>query len=155
MKKGLDNSRPCHLSTGNQKILIFLAWIGKHDPVTSSTIDYRWLKTCLSDAGIDTGICKAHSVGGGHKLKSCCSWNNNSRYLTGSGNGHVKVHFKNSIIRYWNQQTNHPLRGQSCHLLRHQTCMLIWKWSLPEWLRAHEKGDQHCLHAIRNYMRYR
>ena len=51
------------LSTDNQKTSIFLSWIGKHNPVTSSTID-RWLKTCLSEAGIDTEIFKVHSVRG-------------------------------------------------------------------------------------------
>jgi len=50
-------------STEKRKTLLFLSWIGKHDPVTSSTIA-RWLKTCLTEAGIDTGIFKAHSVRG-------------------------------------------------------------------------------------------
>jgi len=50
-------------STGNRKTLLFLSWIGKHDPVNSSTIA-RWLKTCLNEAGIDTEIFKAHSVRG-------------------------------------------------------------------------------------------
>ena len=48
-------------STENRKALLFLSWIGKHDPVTSSTIA-RWLKTYLMETGIDTGIFKAHSV---------------------------------------------------------------------------------------------
>ena len=58
------------LSTDNQKISIFLSRIGKHDPVTSSTIA-RWLKTCLSEAGIDTEreIFKAHSVRGAQAQK--------------------------------------------------------------------------------------
>jgi len=47
----------------NKKTLLFLSWIGKHEPVTSSTIA-RWLKTCLSEAGINTDIFKAHSVRG-------------------------------------------------------------------------------------------
>ena len=34
---------------------LFLSWIGKHDPVTGSTIA-RWLKTCLQEAGIETGV---------------------------------------------------------------------------------------------------
>jgi len=42
---------------------LFLSWIGKHEPVTSSTIA-RWLKTCLQEAGIDTSTFKAHSVRG-------------------------------------------------------------------------------------------
>ena len=50
-------------SSENKKSLLLLSWIGKHDPVTSSTIA-RWLKTCLAEAGIDTSIFKAHSVRG-------------------------------------------------------------------------------------------
>ena len=50
-------------STENRKTLLFLSWIGKHDPVTGSTIA-RWLKTCLAEAGINTEIFKAHSVRG-------------------------------------------------------------------------------------------
>ena len=47
----------------NKKSLLFLSWIGKHDPVTSSTIA-RWLKTCLTEAGNGTSIFKVHSVRG-------------------------------------------------------------------------------------------
>ena len=43
------------------KISLFLSWIGKHEPVTSSTIAW-WLKTCLQKAGIDTGVFKARSA---------------------------------------------------------------------------------------------
>ena len=50
-------------STGNKKTLLFLSWIGKYYPVTGSTIA-RWLKTCLTAAGINTSIFKAHSVRG-------------------------------------------------------------------------------------------
>jgi len=32
----------------NNKYLLFLSWIGKHDPVSSSTIA-RWLETCLTE----------------------------------------------------------------------------------------------------------
>ena len=42
---------------------LFLSWIGKHEPVTSSTIA-RWLRTCLQESGIDTDTFKAHSVRG-------------------------------------------------------------------------------------------
>ena len=60
------------LSTDHEKALIFLSWIGKHDPVTSSTIA-RWLKTCLNEAGIDTGIFKAHLARGSSSLKAAAS----------------------------------------------------------------------------------
>ena len=45
------------------KSILFLSWIGQHDPVSSSTIA-RWLKTLMEDAGIDISIFKAHSVRG-------------------------------------------------------------------------------------------
>ena len=45
------------------KSKLFLSWIGKHDPVSSSTIA-RWLKTCMLEAGIDINIFKPHSVRG-------------------------------------------------------------------------------------------
>ena len=42
---------------------LFLLWIGKHAPVTSSTIAH-WLRTCLLEAGIDASVFEAHSVRG-------------------------------------------------------------------------------------------
>ena len=45
------------------KTCLFLSWIGKHNPVTSSTIA-RWLKETMKDAGIDISIFKSHSVRG-------------------------------------------------------------------------------------------
>ena len=47
----------------NTKPTLFLSWIGKHNPVSSSTIA-RWLRMCLQEAGIDTDTFKAHSVRG-------------------------------------------------------------------------------------------
>ena len=40
---------------------LFLSWIGKHEPVTSSTIA-RWLLTCLQEAGIDTNTFKVRGA---------------------------------------------------------------------------------------------
>jgi len=39
------------------------SYLGKYDPVSSSTIA-RWLRACLTEAGINTDIFKAHSVTG-------------------------------------------------------------------------------------------
>jgi len=50
-------------SSENKKTLLFLSWIGKHNPVTGSTIA-RWLKQCLAAVGINTEIFKAHSIRG-------------------------------------------------------------------------------------------
>ena len=60
------------LSTNKEKTLVLLSLIGKHEPVTSSTID-RWLKTCLSEAGIDTGIFKGHSVRGSSSSRAAAA----------------------------------------------------------------------------------
>ena len=51
------------LQSSKPKACLFLSWIGKHNPVTSSTIA-RWLKETMKDAGIDISIFKSHSVRG-------------------------------------------------------------------------------------------
>ena len=123
------------LSTNNQKTSIFLSWIGKHDPVTSSTIA-RWLKTCLSEVGIDTEIFKAHSVRGASSSKAATAGVTTADILQAADWS------SDSLVIYW----------QSCHLLRRQTYMLIWKRSLPKCNFRMAQSIQ-CLHAIRNYMR--
>jgi len=57
---------------GKGNTILFLSWIGNHDPVTSSTIA-RWIKTCLQEAGIDTGIFRAHSTRGAASSKAAWS----------------------------------------------------------------------------------
>jgi len=59
-------------NSNTRKTTLFLSWIGKHDPVTSSTIA-RWLKTFLQEAGINTNIFKAHSIRGGASSKAAFS----------------------------------------------------------------------------------
>ena len=49
------------LQSPSPKTTLFLSWIRKHNPVTSSTIA-RWLKLTMSEAGIDVGIFKSHSA---------------------------------------------------------------------------------------------
>ena len=51
---------------------VFHSFIGKHGPVTSSTIA-RWLKTCLQKAGIDTFKFKAHSTRAAAATKAAMS----------------------------------------------------------------------------------
>ena len=43
------------LQSPKPKTHLFLSWIGKHNPVTSSSIA-RWLKQTMKDAGIDVSI---------------------------------------------------------------------------------------------------
>ena len=60
------------LKSDNPKTTLFLSWIGKHDPVTSSTIA-RWLRTCLQEAGINTEVFKPHSIRGAASSKAAWS----------------------------------------------------------------------------------
>ena len=53
------------MDTDSPQTSLFLSWIGKHAPVSSSTIA-RWLRTCLLEAGIDTSVFKPHSIRGAH-----------------------------------------------------------------------------------------
>ena len=59
------------LAENSTQSKLFVSWIGKHGPVTSSTIA-RWLRTCLLEAGIDTSVFKAHSVRGASR--STAAW---------------------------------------------------------------------------------
>ena len=63
--------RTASFRENNNKSTLFLSWIGKHDPVSSSTIA-RWLRTCLQEAGINTDTFKAHSVRGA--ASSSAAW---------------------------------------------------------------------------------
>lgn len=49
------------LKVGNVHNKLFISLIGKHKPVSKSTIA-RWIKIVLKNAGINTNIFKAHSV---------------------------------------------------------------------------------------------
>ena len=60
----------------DSKFQLFLSYIGKHTPVSSSTIA-RWLKCFMAEAGIDISIFKAHSVRG-----ASCSTAMGTRIIT-------------------------------------------------------------------------
>ena len=51
---------------------VFRSFIGKHGPVTSSTIA-RWIKSCLQKAGVDTSKFKAHSTRAAAATKAAMS----------------------------------------------------------------------------------
>ena len=51
---------------------LFRSFIGKHGPVTSSTIA-RWLKTCLQKAGVDASKFQAHSTRAAAATKAAMS----------------------------------------------------------------------------------
>ena len=59
-------------SPQGHKTSLFLSWIGRHDPVSSSSIA-RWLKQGLEDAGVDTSIFKGHSTRGASSSKAASS----------------------------------------------------------------------------------
>ena len=48
-------------TTRRRKTHVFLSFIAPHDPVKPCTIA-RWLKTMMTEAGIDTSTYKAHST---------------------------------------------------------------------------------------------
>ena len=104
---------------------LFISWIGKHLPVTSSSIA-RWLKTCLSESGIDTGIFKAHSVRGASSSTAAASgWTYCKLQI-----GLLRELLRNSTTAQL--RTNPLMLRQFCPLLRLQTYMLILRRSLPK-----------------------
>ena len=60
--------RTCSLRQGNSQLL--LSYVKPHSPVSRKTV-YRWLKTVLSNSGIDISVFQGHSVrvAGGSKAK--------------------------------------------------------------------------------------
>lgn len=54
------------------KFTLFLSWIGRHEPASSSIIA-RWLWKCLQDAGTDTDTFKTHLVRGAACSAAACS----------------------------------------------------------------------------------
>ena len=54
----------CHrITENNQPKKVFISYIKPHKPVTTATLA-RWIRSLLTQAGIDTNIFKAHSVRG-------------------------------------------------------------------------------------------
>ena len=56
-------TRTCNLRSPTD-FRLFISFVKPHGAVSTATIS-RWIKTVLSDAGIDTSVFKAHSVRGG------------------------------------------------------------------------------------------
>ena len=56
--------------TEDQKSQLFLSLVIPHAPVATSTIS-RWLREIMTEAGINTGFFKAHSVRGASTSKAC------------------------------------------------------------------------------------
>jgi len=140
---GLKRYKECTASSRSENSNYL--WIGKHEPVTSSTIA-RWLRTCLQEAGIDTNTFKAHSVRGAACSTAAWSGVTTSMQQTGL----VKPLSNIFIIK--NYRTKQLLVPLFCQLLILQTYMLIWKLSLPKCNLRMAQGMQ-CLQTICNYMR--
>ena len=107
------------LKSDSSKTTLFLYWIGKHNPVTSRTI-VRWLKTCLQDAGIDTGSLKpiqSEEQPVPKLLGRGLQWQIFYRQQTGF------------IIDYLRTAANLPSGKLYCPQLL-QTYMLVLRWSL-------------------------
>ena len=58
-----ERTEPFHALPNDSRSKPFLSWIGQHTPVSSCTIA-RWLKSLMTEAGIDISIFKAHSIRG-------------------------------------------------------------------------------------------
>ena len=131
------------LSTDHEKTLLFLSWIGKHDSVTGSTIA-RWLKTCLTEAGIDTGIFKAHSIRGASSSKAAVSGITTADILQAadwsSESTFQKFYHHPGLTHCRSRRKNLPLGGSliiGCGIKL--TCLYgnrAFRNVISEWLRA-------------------
>ena len=127
------------------KSKLFLSWIGKHEPVSGSTIARR-LKTCMLEAGIDINIFKPHSVRG-----ATCSKAAGVGVTTEDILDAADWSSEGTFQCFYNRQ-NKDLVQQFCHHLILQNLHADIRWSLPKCNLRMAQGTQ-CLHAIGNYMR--
>ena len=104
------------LSTDKKKTLLFLSWIGNHEPVTSSTIA-RWLKTCLSEAGINTEIFKAHSVREASSSTAAAAGVTTSEILQAADWSSASTFQKFYLHSLQDKKTKYPLGKQFCLFL--------------------------------------
>ena len=132
----------------NTKPTLLLSWIGKHDPMSSSTIA-RWLRMYLQEAGIDTDTFKAYSVRGA--ASSTAAWLGVTIMdILNAADWSAEATFQQFCHREMQDMT--ILGPQFFHLPPLQTYMLIWKQSLPKCNLRMAQGTE-CLHAIGNCTR--
>ena len=132
----------------NSSPTLFLSWIEKYEPVSSSTIT-RWLRTCLEEAGIDVNTF-THSVRGA--ACSCAAWSGVTvADILNAADWSTETTFQ-QFYHQAIQDISHHLELLSGRRLVLQTYMLIWRRSLPKCNLQMAQGTQ-CLHAIGNYMR--
>ena len=142
-------NRMASFRSGSGFSRLFLSLVGKHNPVTSSTIA-RWLKTCLKNAGIVTAIFQAHSVRGASASKAALSGVTVADIFT-TADWSSEGTFQWFII----DLKPIPALGLGelfCHRTKLQTNMLILRPSLPKCNTRMAQGMQ-WPHVIRNYMR--
>ena len=85
---------------------MFRSFIGKHEPVTSSTIA-RWVKSCLQQAGVDTSKFKVHSTRAAAAAKAAMSGLSVEDIMIGQvkeffrsfTTGHNTVEFGSSVLK--------------------------------------------------------
>ena len=99
------------LSTDKTKTLVFLSWIRECEPVTSCTIA-RWLRTCLSEADIDTGIFKARLVRRAASSKAAGIGVTTADILQAADWSSVSM-FQKFYLRSTQESKNHPLFGKA------------------------------------------
>ena len=124
---------------------MFRSFIGKHGPVTSSTIA-RWLKSCLHKAGVDTSKFKAHSTRAEAATKAAMSGVTVEDITKAADWSNERV-----FQKFYGHNTRLSL-GLQCWRPVLQNHMLIWKPSLPKYNFRMAQVMQ-WPPAIRNYMR--
>ena len=116
------------LQSPSPKTTLFLSWIGKHNLVTSSTIA-RWLNSIMSEAGIDVGIFKSHSVRGATCTKAAGVGVTLGKYWM-QQIGPLKTPFNGFITGKWRTMTELVLVEGFCHPTVLQTIHVDMKQSL-------------------------
>ena len=114
------------LKSDSPKTTLLLSWIGKYDPVTCSTIA-RWLKICLQDAGIYTGIFKAHSIRGAASSKAAWSGVTVSDILQAAD-----WSSETTFQRFYHRLPEDSSKSSFGKAVLSSTYMLILRWSLPK-----------------------
>ena len=131
------------LQSYKPKTCLFLSWIGKHNPVISSTIA-RWLKEAMKDAGIDISILKSHSVRGAVCSKAARTGVTTKQILEAAD---WSAPSRSFIIEIWMGMTKLSLAQVFWHPKVLQTIRVDMKRSLPKCNLRMTQGTK-CLHAI-------
>ena len=119
--------------------------------MTSSTIA-RWLRTCLSEAGIDTGIFKTHSVRGAASSKPVAVGVTTADILQATDWSSVNT-FQKFYLHSTQKLRNHLSFGKEVLVSVRTSNLHVDMETEPSKCNFQMGQGTQCLHAIRNYMR--